>query len=505
MKNQKRSTPIHRQLRQHQWKAFKRHPMFEKNMGIKIFMFLMFGILALEFLVFGFYLDKLCLEIGQYTLAIDCFNSGLLYVFMGDFLIKFVLKKSHSMQIAPYLTLPVKRNRLFDFLLVKEFSNLWNLYLLFLVVPLSLKSIPPFFGWGSTVIYILFFYLLCVANSLLVRIADNTFKQNTWFILLPAGIMGGVLGLAFGMGISFGEYTQLSGEWILNKNYWVWIGLAAVFFLLWRWNQVQMRNQLYREMQGEKSGNAVTVPGLPFLDRLGEVGRFITLDIKMILRAKRLRSQLFALGFMIVYCFFLLYAPVGKTAMSSLYLMIFFFVFIIGGLGLIMGQYLFLTESSSFDGLMARNHSLLNMLRAKYLLYSSYAVFGFLLLLIPVFHGKIDLLFLIALFFFTIGFFFFLIFQNAVYNKSYLDLFEGGMMNWKGTSGSMLMITMLSLFIPAAIIRLIAYFSSPEIANYTMLGIGLLFTIFSDRWIKSVYKRFMKRRYKNMEGFRSNG
>jgi uncharacterized membrane-anchored protein len=37
---------------------------------------------------------------------------------------------------------------------------------------------------------------------------------------------------------------------------------------------------------------------------------------------------------------------------------------------------------------------------------------------------------------------------------------------------------------------------------FILLGIGLGFTLTAHIWIKNVYVRFMKRRYKNMEGFR---
>ncbi|MCL1932444.1 MAG: DUF5687 family protein, partial [Candidatus Azobacteroides sp.] len=100
---------IQKELRQHQRKAFRRNPMFERNLGVKIFMFFMLGLLAMEFLMFGFVLDKLLLEIGEYERAIDTFNSMLLYVLALDFIIKFFFKSNQSMQIAPYLSLPVKR------------------------------------------------------------------------------------------------------------------------------------------------------------------------------------------------------------------------------------------------------------------------------------------------------------------------------------------------------------------------------------------------------------
>ncbi|MDR2805393.1 MAG: DUF5687 family protein, partial [Dysgonamonadaceae bacterium] len=176
---------IHSYLRQHQWKAFRRNPMFERNLAVRIFMFIMFGFLALEFLALGLVLDKILLQTETYTLAIDVFNSILLYVLLADFVIKLFFKQNQSMQIAPYLTLPVKRNKLFHFLLLKEFGSFWNGYWLFLVVPFAFRSITPFFGLGTAFLYILFFYLLCVAVSLAVHLIHCLIGKNIGYVIVP--------------------------------------------------------------------------------------------------------------------------------------------------------------------------------------------------------------------------------------------------------------------------------------------------------------------------------
>ena len=139
---------LQRALQKHQWKAFLRHPMFERNLRVKLFMYLIFGILGIQLFTIGFVIDKFFLEIGTYQLAIYTFNSIALYLFLFDYIIKYIFKQNQSMQIAPYLSLPIKRNRLFNFLLVKEFTNVWNLYLLILIIPFSLKAIVPFYGFG---------------------------------------------------------------------------------------------------------------------------------------------------------------------------------------------------------------------------------------------------------------------------------------------------------------------------------------------------------------------
>ena len=496
---------IQKDLRQHQWKAFRRNPMFERNLGVRIFMFFMFGVLAMEFLAFGFALDKLLLEVGQYERAIDTFNSIILYILAVDFIIKFFFKSNQSMQIAPYMTLSVKRNTLFNFLLKKEFTSFWNFYLFFLVVPFAFKAILPYYGFISVILYILFFYLLCVANSLIVSFANNLTKRSVWFyipiiVLLILPFIFPVTGK-----FDFGHYTQKTGELLLNNNLIVWMGLIVLLSAFWIINRMQMRSELYRELQGEKAEKISSFSKLSFLDQFGETGEFIQLEIRMILRSKRLKQGTLFTGCMLsaIYIFFL-YSPNIAAAPSGNFILLLYGMITVGLLGIVMGQYLFTSESSFFDGMMARNLSIRNMLKSKYLLYSSYALVISILLLIPVINGKLSLLLLVANLFYVTGPVFFMIFQNAVYNKTYFDLFDRGMMNWKGQSGSMVVISMITMFLPVILILIITAFFGKETAYWYMIIVGVLFTLTSQQWLQWTYNRFLKRRYKNMEGFRSN-
>ncbi|MDR3220344.1 MAG: DUF5687 family protein [Dysgonamonadaceae bacterium] len=496
---------LQKELRQHQWKAFRRNPMFERNFGVRIFMFVMFGYLALEFLVFGFVLDKMLLEIGTYERAIDIFNSLLPYILAVDFTIKFFFKQNQSMQIAPYLSLPVGRNRLFHFLLRKEFSSFWNLYFLFLVVPFAFKAITPFFGFGTAVLYILFFYLLCIISSLAVNLLNNFIKRSILFYALAAVIIISPFALVLLLHIDTGDYTQRFSEWILNYNPLAWLAVIGTFAGLWFFNRTRMRKAVYDELQGDKSKKISSFSSISFLDRFGVIGDFINLEVRMILRSPRLKQQvLFACPLIVGLFLFMIYNPNSAFQASGQFVYFLYGVFSIGLIGLIMGQYLFTSESSFFDGLMSRKISLYEMLKSKFILYCSVSLFITLILFIPAFQGKISFFMVIALFFYTVGPVYFMIFQNVVYNKTYFDLFDKGMMNWKGTSGNMIVITMIGMFLPVILMLIINALWGETVLCWFMLSTGIALTLTVKYWLEWTYKRFLKRKYKNMEGFRSN-
>jgi len=494
---------IQKELRRHQRKEFLRNPMFDRNLGIKIFMFFMFGIIAAEMLSLGFVLDKILLKSGSYERAIDTFNSIIRYIFALDFIVKFIFKSNQSMQIAPYLTLPVKRNTLFNFLLSKEFTSLWNLYLLFLVVPFAFKAIAPFYGIITTISYILFFYLLCILNSLIVSFANNLVKRSLWYYIPIVAAV--VLPVVFSLTgkLDLGSLTQRAGESLLNNNLLVWIALIALLIVFWTINQKQMRGELYRELQGKKIEKISSFSKLSFLGQFGEIGEWIQLEIRLILRAKRFRSQFFVLGYFLVYFLFILYKSKNSLIASNPAFFLSFGIIVVSSLALVYGQFLFSIESSFFDGLMVRNASILNMLKGKYIFYSSYSFIMTLILLVPVFQGKLSLLFVLANFFYVTGPVFFAIFQSSVYNKAYLDIFSSGWMNWQGQSGSSTIVSMISLFIPVILVYIIFVYFGKTAAYWFMITVGILFTLTSQQWLRWTYNRFLKRKYANMEGFRT--
>jgi hypothetical protein len=386
-------------------------------------------------------------------------------------------------------------------LLSKEFSSFWNLFWLFLVVPFALKSITPYFGFGTAILYILFFYLLCVAVSLVVNLINNLISKSFLFYILTLVLVAIPFVVTFATAIPLGDYMQKAGDWVLNDKPLIWCGLLLFLAVLWVANQTQMRTAVYNELQGEKAEKVSSFSNISFLDRFGAIGDFMNLEIKMILRSPQLKQQ--TLVACLVCVAGLMWMLYGGGAIASTFNLILYEIFTVGMLGLIMGQYLFTAESSFFDGLMSRKVSLSEMLKSKYLLYSAYSLLVTLLLLVPVYHGKLDLLLLSALFFYVVGPIYFMIFQNVVYNKTHFDLFDKGMMNWKGTSGTMVVISMLTMFLPVILVIILYGIIGKTSTYWFMLIVGMAFAVTSKYWLKWTYKRFEKRKYKNMEGFRS--
>ena len=463
-------------------------------------MYIISGLLCAGLFSFGFALFSFLSEEGAYNNAIDSFNYLLLYVLLFDFVVKYILKQSQSIQIVPYLTLPVKRKTLLNFLLLKELANIWIFYLLILLIPFISKAVPPHYGYLNTFLYILFCYLLSLGNSLLVNIVKNLLKRSKWFLFLPVIFVAAIVGITFIPGVNVGDVIVRACRYILENNIAAWAIVLIVFGTLWSVSLSTMNADIYRSMQGKQISNTAMTFNVPFLVRLGKIGEFINLELKMILRTKRLKMQLFSNLYLFVFYLFMINSPGFK---ESFFFRLFFTTFVIASIGLILEQLIFTAESSFFDGLMARKSNLLDMLKGKYIFYVSCSVLILIVLSVFAFMGNIDFLFLISDFFYTIGVVFFVLFQNAVYNKRYFELWDSGWFNWKdSTSGNMTMVTVLYVFALIAIVTIVKSIFNETVSCYFMLITGFVFTITVNYWLKWIYNRFLKRRYENMEGFR---
>ena len=490
---------IFKTLRNHQWKAFRRHPMFDSNILLEIYKYSVFGLFGFWLLIFGFVLFNILSEQGAYNNAIDSFNYILLYLLLFDFTFKYMLKQSQSMQIVTYLTLPIKRKTLIKFLILKELSDIWNLYFLLPLIPFVFKAILPHYGYMSAFLYLLFFYLLCIGNSFLVNIANNLLKRNRWLLFLPFMIVAAIVGITFIPGVYIEDNVVKVVSYILEKNILIWAMVCTVFAVIWRVYLSMMDADIYRAMQGKQLSTAGMSLNIPFFGRLGKIGALMNLEMKMILRSKRLRPQLiFGLYFFVFYIYMVIYSDFKE----SYYFRLFFTMYGIAAIGVLMAQLIFTTESSYFDGLMARKSSLLDMLKGKYYLYVSFSGLILIVITVFVFLGKLDFLFLISVFFFSIGVVFFVIFQNAVYNKNYLNHVESGWFNWKDNTSNMALLMALYMMALFALVMMVNTIFNETVANYFMLVTGLFFTVTANYWLKWIYSRFLKRKYKNMEGFR---
>jgi hypothetical protein len=293
----------------------------------------------------------------------------------------------------------------------------------------------------------------------------------------------------------------------LGEGFFLWewpayLGVMVAIWVMFELCHAVQKRVVYKELsKTEVVKKLKKVAEYKFLDRFGEVGEYMRLEIKLLSRNKVPRTQFFmGLSIMLMFSAALAFTDVYDGAFMRYFVTVYNF----SVLGVLVLSQTMSFEGNYLDGLMSRKESILNLLRAKYYVQCVLLLLPLVIMLIPIAKGKLTLLSALACFFLASGFTFWILMQLAVYNKLTLNL--NAKVTGKNSGGSFFqsMIIMAGFFAPVIVIRpLIALFSETT-AMLVILVIGLGFTLTHPLWLRNIYRRFMRRRYENMEGFRSS-
>lgn len=493
---------IFNELRKHGRLAAKRHPMYDKNRFAKIIGYVSIVFWAGYLIFFGTTFAFGLADIAPNREPYQTMNAVILiFILALDFLLRVPFQKTPTQEVKPYLLLPVKRNVLIDFLLIRSGLSLFNLFWLFLFVPFSFITIIKFFGVMGVISYLIGILLLITANNYWYLLCRTLINERIWWVLLPVAFYGGIGCLLFLPEDSPLFYFMMDlGNGYIEGNILYFLGTLIVIAGLWLINRKIMSGLIYAELAKVEDTQIKHVSEYKFFERYGEVGEYMRLELKMLMRNRRCKGALRNIAIVVTAfsCALSFSSIYDSSNMTSFICVYNFAVF-----GMMILAQLMSFEGNYIDGLMSRKESIMSLLKAKYYVYSIGEIIPLLLMIPAIIMDKVTVLGIFAWFFYTIGFIYFCFFQLAVYNKQTIPLNEKVAARQSGNAIQML-VSFGAFGVPLILYSVMNALLGQTIAYCILLAIGLGFTLTSPLWIKNVYKRFMKRRYENMEGFRDS-
>ena len=411
---------LYKIIKRNQKLAAKRNPAFDTNRFAKFLMYFMAVYWAAILLLFGVLLPAMFEDIVPNMEPYHIMNQGLVYVLLADFLMRFIGQPTVAQELKPYLLMPVKKNRLIDTFLLQSGLNGYNFIWFFTYVPFAFLTIIRFYGFGGMFLYLLGIWLLFVMNNYWFLLCKMLMSEKTLWYLLPLGVYGGLGCAEFLLdGLPISRLTMDLGEGFIEGNFLSYLIVFACILLLFVLNREIQKKLLYDEISKVKDTKMKHVSEYKFLDKYGEVGEYIRLELKLIMRNKTVKTQ-FRMAFIIMIVFSMVVAFTDiydGTGMLNFICAYNYALLPIMTLGQVMTF-----EGNYIDGLMSRKESIYNLLRAKYFLTMTIIVIPFIFMMFPVYQGKISLMMAIAYLVFTAGVVFFLLLQLAVYNTRTLPL-----------------------------------------------------------------------------------
>ena len=236
-----------------------------------------------------------------------------------------------------------------------------------------------------------------------------------------------------------------------------------------------------------------------YFDRYGEIGEYLKLEVKSLMRNKNIRKTfVFGTLFMIFLSLVISFTDIYQDSFSKNFWVVYTFV-LFGAMTLIK---IMSGEGNYIDGLMIHKENIMQLLTAKYYFYVSMLLLPLLLMLPTVFTGKYTLLMLLSMLCFTAGPIYCMLMQMAVYNRTTMPL--NSKFIAKGnieTNYIQIVAELLAMFLPVALISILNIFFNDTVTYIILLIVGIAFIGLHRIWIRNIYRRFMANRYKNMEGF----
>ncbi len=475
----------------------KRNPMFEANQYGKLFGYIAIAILGIEFIALGTFLGWLAAK----EAAPEMLFYIMPFLLILDFGMRFMTQQTPMMLVKPYLLTPISKYTAIECFLVNQVLDLGNLFWMVIFLPYV------FIVWCGgvsfwTALGILFLlHLMVVVNSQWYLLVRTLVNQSMWWWALPAAFYGLLIGPFFFLPDNLlDKYTDFIADSFdaMGSLWWLFLIFAVLFIVLFAINrQLQMR-LVYSEISKVSKTKLKTVSEFKALERFGQIGEYLKLELKSVMRNKAIRTRfLQAVILPTMFSLAIAYLDIYKTSFERNFFCLYAFIFF-GAANLVK---IMCPEGNYIDLLMVYKENILTLLRAKYYFYCTVLLLPMLITLIPVFTGKFSILMILAYLFTATGPVYFMLFQLAVWNKQTLPLNDkitgkNQMENkWQAIA------SMVAMFVPVILVLILQAVFDENVAYLTLIVIGLAFTLTESYWLRNIYSRMMKRRYTNLEGF----
>lgn len=481
----------------HQWLSFWRGRNANKSLVLQIIVGIFYFLIFLEIAALGIAMPFLLKETMPGKDPVAIFTSYILYYFLVGLLVRFQLQELPSLSIQPYLTQNIRKKHMLRFLNVRSLVHIINFLPLFVFIPFTIVVIRPTYGGIAAGCFFISMFALVINNHFFNMFIKRKSINSSWWFFIIVATIAILKGFDYFKIISFEKASTVIFTSILHHP-WLSIlpiGLAVATFLL---NNNYLRRHLYIEELVSQRKLKVS-KNYGFLDKYGNMGEMIALDLKLIFRNKRPRSLVILSGIILLYGF--MFYP--KYLQTESYSTLFFFALLIMGIFITnYGQFLFAWQSSHFDGLMSSNINMKQYIKSKFYLFITVGTLQFLIICFYGLLGWRILPIQLAAFLYCIGVNTFVTIYAATFNYKYLDLKKSASMNFQGIGAVQWLQSLFIMFGAALVFYLLNRFAGFWPAIIIICALGIIGLIFTSAIIDWLVGQFNIRKHKILEGFR---
>jgi len=476
-----------------EWKQFFRSSHWQKGIAIKIIMgffvvYFMVAFLAIG--VLGYYILKKTFPVLD---PLQLVNSYLLYVVLGELVLRYLMQTLPVMNIKPLLILPIKRSSLVHYVLGKSAFSFFNSISLFFYIPFAVVLIKEGYDISGALGWLLAVVLMTQAiNFLNFLINKSTIALGSIVFLLVAAIGLQKLGLF--------DLTAFGGQFfdaVYASPIYSLIGVV-VLAVLYHLNYKKLKSLVYLDEAVSQKVAAVKSADLSFANKLGDVAPFIKNDIRLIWRNKRTKT-VFLMSFL-----FLLYGLfffTQETYRDMPAFLMFAALFVTGGFTLNYGQFIPAWDSAHYKMLMSQSFRYRKFLESKWILMVVMTSILYLLSFPYLYFGTKIFLMITAGAVFNIGFNSLFLLYAGSFNRKKIDLNKSGFGNTQGTSATQFLIIIPLMLLPMLLFWVFNKFVGYNSGFIVVASVGIISLLLKKYAMNFIEKKYIKDKYVMINAF----
>jgi len=477
-----------------QWKSFFRSSNFGKSLGLKIVMGF-FGFIMLLYLIGAgsgmyFILRKLFPDQNPLWMISQYF----IYWVLIELFLRYFMQKLPVMDIKPFLTTPVKKSSIAHYILGRSGASIYNLLSLFFFVPFAIVLLFQ----GYPVLNVLLWVVAIFAIVLCVNYINLLVNKN------DKALIAIVSALVIGYGLDYFQVFSIKEFFgpVFHALYayplaaLVPVVLAGVIYYI---NFKFLSNKIYLDASLKAKSAVANTSDLAWTKKFGELGTFLQLDLKMIWRNKRTKSQVFI---SLIFVFYGLIFYTQDIYAEMMPMKAFLGVFMTGIFLSNFGQFIPAWDSSYYSMMMSQNIPLRKYLESKATLISVSVVVMFLLTIPYVYFGWEALAINFACALYNLGVNIPVILFFGSFNKKRIELDQSPFGNMQGTSATQFLIMLPVLIAPIVLFSIFYYAISFEAAVIILSALGIIGFAMKNYLLNLVTEQYRKKKYGMIAGFK---
>ncbi len=480
-------------------KSFLRSASVGKSIALKIFLGFIALYFILSFLVLGIALYPILHENFPNQKPIEIVNNAVIFWLAGDLIFRFFMQSLPVMNIKPLLILPIKREKVIHYVLLKSVFSIYNLFPLLVILPFGITTIMEGnVGPARVLVWMFSLYILVLCVNYANFLIKKKFADN-----IKAFLVFAILGGAFA-GLEYFEIFKISSfiGSILNSLLLNSILVLAPLLLLaglYFWNYSYLKSNFYLDSSLKSKIKEARTTDLSWTKRFGEIAPFLQLDLKLIWRNKRPRTTVF-MSFIFLLYGLMIYSNPSRNGESFLFVVI---GILMSGIFMInFGQFIPSWDSSYFGMILSQNITFRKYLDSKVGLMSFSVVVLALLTTPYVYFGWNVLATNLACALYNLGINIPVLMFAGSFNVKRIDLEKSPFMNYQGTGAAQWIVGLPLFLIPGIIFFIFSELFNIETAIIAIAAIGFIGLLFRNTLMNFITKGYQTRKYATLNGFK---